>query len=400
MNKVYVRRSKYVEQVQPFIRQPLIKVLTGQRRVGKSYLLFQLMDTIQLSDDSANIIYISCEDIDFDFLDTAKALHNYVTEQLTSGNNYVFIDEIQEIPEFERAIRSLLLKEKVDIYITGSNANLLSGELATMLSGRYIEFQVFGLSYNEFLTFHQLESNQSAYENYAKYGGLPYLKHLELKDSLVNEYLSSIYNTILYRDVVSRYNVRNSDFLERLVRFLADNVGSPFSAKKISDYLKSQKVNISVNLVQNFIAHLKSAFIIEEVDRYDIKGKRIFEIGNKYYFSDLGLRNVIAGYRISDRAKLLENLVYNHLRYCGYKVYVGALQQYEIDFVCERNGEKLYVQVALHLSEQTTIEREFGNLLKIEDNYPKIVVSEDTFEGNSFEGILHIPILEFLQNDQ
>jgi Predicted ATPase (AAA+ superfamily) len=379
------------------MRKPLIKVLTGQRRVGKSYLLFQLMKQVTEEDPNAHIIYINREDMEFDFMKSAKELNEYVLSKLKKETrNYIFIDEIQDISEFEKALRSLLLDENNDIYITGSNAKMLSGELATYLSGRYVEFKVYSLSYSEFLQFHGLENNSRSYDLYSRFGGLPYLINLELKDEVVNEYLKSIYATIVFRDVVSRYNLRNSAFLEKLIQFLSENIGSLFSAKNISDYLKSQHATVSVNQIQNYVEYLANAFLIHRVGRYDLVGKRIFEIGEKYYFENIGIRNIIIGYRISDRAKILENIVYNHLLFRGYSVNVGISGPVEIDFVCEKGAEKLYVQVTLKLDSQKTIDREFGNLLKIQDNYPKIVVTEDDFQGNSYEGIKQVFIRDFL----
>jgi len=395
--KTIKKRDGYIARIIPFMRKPLIKVLTGQRRVGKSYLLFQLMEQVQNEDHDAHIIYINREDMEFDFMRTAADLNNYILANRKEGaRNYIFIDEIQDISEFEKALRSLLLDESNDIYITGSNARLLSGELATYLSGRYVEFKVYSLAYTEFLQFHELENNAASYDLYTRYGGLPYLINLELNDDVVNEYLKSIYSTIVFRDVVSRYNLRNTAFLERLIQFLSENIGSLFSAKNISDYLKSQHTQISVNQIQNYVEYLTNAFLIHRVGRYDLIGKRFFEIGEKYYFENMGIRNVIIGYRLQDRAKILENIVYNHLLYRGYSVKVGMSASSEIDFVCEKGAEKLYVQATLKLDSETTIEREFGNLLKVQDNYPKIVVSEDEFRGNSYEGIKHVFIRDFL----
>jgi uncharacterized protein len=370
--------------------------LSGQRRVGKSYLLFQLIHFVQSQDPTANIIYINKEDLQFDSIRDAASLNEYILSRSKQDvPNYIFIDEIQDISEFEKALRSLLLDQNNDLYITGSNANLLSGELATYLSGRYIEFKVYSLSYTEFLHFHQLEDSDLSLESYIKFGGLPYLIHLQLTETAF-EYLSSIYNTIVYRDVVSRYNLRNSQFLEKLIEFLAGNIGSLFSAKRISDFLKSQHTNIPANQIQQYCDHLANAFIVHEVSRYDIVGRRIFEIGSKFYFENTGIRNVITGYQLKDRGKLLENIVYNHLLYLGYDVKVGSFHALEIDFVCDRDNERLYIQVALRLDGQETIDREFGNLLAIADNYPKIVVSEDQFDGNTYQGIRHMRIRDFL----
>jgi uncharacterized protein len=391
-----IPRNAYIERIKPFIRKGLIKVLSGQRRVGKSYLLFQIIHFVQSQDPGANIIYINKEDLQFDQIRDAVSLNEYILSKSKSDvPNYIFIDEIQDIAEFEKALRSLLLDQNNDLYITGSNANLLAGELATYLSGRYIEFKVYSLSYSEFLQFHKLEDGDSSLESYIKLGGLPYLIHLDLNDNSL-EYLNSIYNTIVYRDVVSRYNLRNSQFLEKLIEFLADNIGSLFSAKRISDFLKSQHTKIPPNQIQQYCAHLANAFIIHEVSRYDIIGRRIFEIGSKFYFENTGIRNVITGYKLQDKGKLLENIVYNQLLYLGYDVKVGTFQAQEIDFVCERGNERLYIQVALHLDGQETIDREFGNLLAIPDNYPKIVVSEDHFNGNTYQGIRQMQIRDFL----
>lgn len=391
-----IPRDHYLQQVLPFVGQNLIKVLTGQRRVGKSFLLFQLMQRILEQDPSASVIYINKEDLQFDAIRNANDLNDYVTAHLRKGtHNYIFIDEIQDIENFEKALRSLLLNPENDLYITGSNATMLSGELATYLSGRYIEFTVYSLSYSEFLRFHALTDNDSHFELYLRFGGLPYLVNLPLADHAF-EYIKGVYSTIVYRDVVSRFSVRNTQFLEKLIQFLAGQIGSLFSAKRISDFLKSQRVNLAPNQIQQYVSHLASAFIIHEVGRYDLVGKRIFEIGHKYYFENTGIRNVISGYTAADRGKLLENVVYNHLAFCGYSVKVGALQTLEIDFMGERRNEKIYVQVALSLTEQETIAREFGNLLKIDDNYPKYVVSSDSFSGNTYQGIIHLTIREFL----
>ncbi|HEV3412525.1 MAG TPA: ATP-binding protein [Puia sp.] len=391
-----ISRRIYLERIQPFIRKGLIKVLSGQRRVGKSYLLFQLIQHIQSLEPAANIIYINKEDLQFDHLRNAETLNEYIlSKSVTQAPNYIFIDEIQDIIEFEKALRSLLLDQNNDIYITGSNANLLSGELATYLSGRYIEFKVYSLSYPEFLQFHKLEDNDQQLDLYMKFGGLPYLIHLNLNDDAF-EYLNSVYNTIIYRDVISRYNLRNTHILEKLVQFLADNTGSLFSAKRISDFLKSQHTNIAPNQIQQYCTYLTNAFIVHEATRYDLIGRRIFESGAKFYFENTGIRNAIIGYRLADRGKLLENLVNNHLLYLGYDVKIGALREKEIDFVCESKNERLYVQVALRLNDQTTIDREFGNLLAIPDNYPKIVVSEDQFTGNTYEGVKYMHIRRFL----
>lgn len=270
--------------------------------------------------------------------------------------------------------------------------------MATLLSGRFIEITIHSLSYEEFLLFHKLNVSDSSLNKYFKYGGLPYLIHLSLEDDVVFEYLKNIYSTIVFRDVIDRYGIRNIRFLEKLVFFLADNVGSLFSAKRISDFLKSQQIKISPNQIQVYIDYLANAFLIHRVERYDIIGKRLFEFGEKYYFENLGIRHAILGYKPQDMGKVLENIVYNHLVFLGWKVTTGNLNTEEIDFVCEKDGEKMYVQVSLRLNEENTINREFGNLLKIEDNYVKKVITMDAFSGNTYQGIEHVHIKDFLMN--
>lgn len=394
-----VKREDYLNRVLPFMDKNLIKVFTGQRRVGKSYLLFQIMDYLLERDPQAAIVYINKEDIAFSAIQTAQDLHDYVLQQKSNTTKtYVFIDEIQDIENFETALRSLLLHEDLDLYCTGSNAKLLSGDIAGYLSGRAIEMVVYSLSYTEFLVFHSLKDTDKTLEMYFKYGGLPYLKNLVLEEAVVFEYLKNIYNTIVYRDIINRFSIRNVSFLEQLVLFFASNIGSLFSAKKISDFLKSQHINMASNQVQTYSDYLVNAFLIHRVSRYDLIGKRIFETGEKYYFENFGIRNALWGYRLEDRAKIMENVVYNHLLFRGYQVQVGNLGPLEIDFVAQRTGERLYVQVALSINEPQTMEREFGNLKKINDNFPKVVVTLDGFQGNTHEGILTIDLRSFLLN--
>jgi predicted AAA+ superfamily ATPase len=397
MYPTFIPRTIYLDRIKPFIDKQIIKVLTGQRRVGKSYLLFQLMDYIKQQNPHASFLYINKEDLQFSFIKDASDLNEYVLSHQSAANKtYVFIDEIQEIKDFELALRSLLLNPSLDLYCTGSNADLLSGDIAGKLSGRSIEINIYSLSYLEFLLFHQLEDNEFSLDKYMRFGGLPYLKHLALEDDIVFEYLKNIYSTIVFRDIINRYKVRNTVFLEQLILFLASNTGSLFSAKRISDYLKSQQVKIAPNQVQLYLDHLSKAFLIHKVPRYDIEGKRIFEIGEKYYFENQGIRNALWGYRMEDRAKLMENIVFNHLLIQGYDVKVGNLGSLEIDFIAEKKGEKKYIQVALSMLDEKTIEREFGNLQKIKDNYPKLVITMDEFSGNTVEGIENIGLRRFL----
>jgi predicted AAA+ superfamily ATPase len=396
--KSYIERNSYIARMEPFIDRQLVKVLVGHRRVGKSYILYQLMDLIGKRNRQNNIIYIDKENIAFDEIKNYRQLHDFVLPKLKeNAGNYIFIDEVQLIDDFHIAVKSLAQYENNDIYLTGSNADMLSADLANELGGRYIEFPIYSLSYMEFLDFHKLENNDISLEKYIHYGGLPYLIHLPLnEDEVVLEYLRSIYSTIILKDVIQRKNIRNTYFLEQLTKFLAGNIGHLFSAKSISDFLKSQNDKSSSNQVSEYVNALTNSFLIHPVGRYDIVGKRLFERGEKYYFENTGICNIIAGYRRQDRANRLENVVYNHLLFCGYEIKVGTAAGKEIDFVCEKRGEKLYVQVTLELSREDTIEREFGNLLKINDNYPKVVVSAEQSFENSYEGIKHIYIRDFL----
>jgi predicted AAA+ superfamily ATPase len=391
-------RERYAAKIQPYVGKQLIKVITGQRRVGKSYILRQTMAHIRQLDAEAHIIYVDKESMAFAAIKTAEDLNSYVHQNAKQGvANYVFIDEIQEIAQFERAMRSLLGEARYDLYCTGSNAYMLSSELSTFLAGRHIEIPVTTLSYTEFLQFHQLNDTAQSLQHYLKYGGLPYLKHLTLTDEVVFGYLKNVYNTILYRDVVNRNAIRNMAFLETLILFLADNTGHLFSAKKISDFLKAQQTNIPVTQVIAYLNHLAAAFLVHRVGRVNVMGKKLFEVGEKVYFEDLGLRHAIFEYRLADIGKIMENAVYKHLLYDGFDVKVGQLGQAEVDFVGKRNGEYLYVQVCYLLQDEATVQREFGNLEKINDNYPKMVVSMDEFSGNTHNGIQHVHLRNFLK---
>jgi predicted AAA+ superfamily ATPase len=401
MNEYFIAREKYVEKIRAFIGKNVIKVITGQRRVGKSYILLQLIDEIKNSVVGANLIYINLELETFRHLKTSTDLYRYVSSKLVENYslNYLFIDEIQEIADFQNAVRSLLAEQKCDIFITGSNAHLLSGELATSLSGRYMNFEIHSLSYKEFQLFHKLENSQQTLEKYLTFGGLPFLKNLQLSDNQPFEYLKNVYSTILLKDVVARERIRNVAFLENLVSYLADNVGSLFSALNISKYLKNQQVDISTQVVINYLRTLVNSFFVHKVVRSDVAGMKIFEIGEKYYFEDLGLRNVISGFNaVKDIAKIIENAVYLHLIQCGYKVFAGRIGDKEIDFVGEKDGIKIYVQVSLTMLEEKTQEREFSSLLLIQDNYAKYIVTlNDMHIGNNYKGVQCLNLKEFLE---
>ncbi|MFP4025425.1 MAG: ATP-binding protein [Thiohalospira sp.] len=391
------KREKYHRRIEPYVNKQLIKVITGQRRVGKSYFIKQIKDNLHQEFPENQIIFIDKEKYEFDFLTDYHQFLEYVKDRSSDKMNYLFIDEVQEIQGFEKALRSLLSEGNYDIYCTGSNSAVFSGELATYLSGRQIEIRIHSLSFVEFIDIHQLPNNRDSLNSYIKYGGLPYLINLPWNDEVIFDYLKNIYATILFRDVISRNKIRDIPFLENIMQYLADNTGSVTSANKIADYMKSQKNSKSVPVIINYIDYIKQAYFIKGIRRQEIQGKKIFESGEKFYFTDLGLRNSILGYRPDDIGKIIENIVCNHLQYLGYSLYVGKNGQKEIDFIAKKNNEYVYIQVAYLLSSRKVIDREFGNLKQIPDNYPKYVVTMDDFPTTaSYDGIKHISLLEFL----
>jgi predicted AAA+ superfamily ATPase len=395
-----IDRPVYTKKISPFIGKGIIKVLTGQRRVGKSCILQQLMRVIKEKDPSANIISINMEFEEFRSIRNDEDLFGFLKDKfLPKVENYLFIDEIQDIAGFENVLRSLQAKESCDIFCTGSNAKILSGELSTYLSGRYIEFHIHSLSYTEFLLFHGLESRNQSLMLYLTYGGMPYLSRLSLNDELVFEYLRNIYSTILLKDVVKREGIRNIDFLETLALYAADNIGNLFSANNISKFLKSQRTDMSTTQVISYLKSLCNAYLINKVGRIDIDGIKKFEVGDKYFFEDLGLRNCFLGFNLQrDIHKLMENAVYLHLSLLQYEVFVGKNDTKEVDFVGIRQGKKVYIQVTYLMTDEKTMDREFGNLLSIKDNYPKYVVSLDDFnKGSDVQGIRHVHLSDFLK---
>ncbi len=397
------RRNYYLDLIRPFVDKPLIKVITGMRRVGKSYFLRQLIDEFKASGiPESNIHFIDKESLDFDFIKTYTDLNDSVLQALSgaSGPKYLFVDEVQEIREWEKAITSLAKREDVDIYITGSNAHLFSRELATLLSGRYVEFQIYPLSFNEFLQFRDEKQQgvEKEFENYVRFGGLPAIHHLDLNDETVFQYIESIYYTILLKDIVRRHEIRNVPLLENITAFLFANVGNLVTAKRITDYLKSQKISVGVETVQNYLSYFLHPFTAYKVSRFDIKGKRLLEINDKYYLGDVGLRHSILGFRESDISGILENIVFLELKRRGYKVTIGKFDTREVDFIAQKENEKMYVQVCYLLGSDETIRREFEPLAEIQDNYPKTVLSMDRVFGRDLEGIQRMNIIDFLLN--
>lgn len=386
-----------MDRIRPYIGKSIIKVLVGQRRVGKSYILKAIAQEIEKQHPEANIITINLEDFAFSHIIDAKTLHDEISARLLGGSmNYIFIDEAQEVADFDKVVRSLALDPHNDVYLTGSNSSMLSSEMASRLAGRSVEIHVHPLTYGEFLEFHSCNDSDDSLQAYLQYGGLPYLINLPERDTWA-EYLSVVTDAVVYRDVVNRHSLRNTDFLQRLLLYLSDNVGRIFTAKKIADYLKSQRVSTSVTGVQSYVGYIEDAFIVNRTRRWEIEGKRFFEIGEKIFFEDLGIRNSIVGYRPNDIAGLMENAVCNHLMSAGYKVKIGVLQSdREIDFIAEKNNECRYVQVALSVADEETAKREFGNLAKIPDNYEKTVVTLRESSPNTYNGIKMMALREFL----
>ncbi|MDR3260867.1 MAG: ATP-binding protein [Tannerella sp.] len=397
MPKSIIVRKEYSNRIQPFINKSLIKVLMGQRRVGKSYILLQLTEDIKKNDPEANIIFIDKELDEFSAIRNSKDLYTYVDTRLKEKGNYLFVDEVQEIDSFELCLRSLLNEGKCDIYCTGSNARLLSGELATHLAGRYVAFEIHSLSYLEFLEFHNLKNDNASLTQYLSIGGMPFLANFASDPSASFEYLKNVYSSILLKDVVARENIRNVSFLENLVSYLVDNTGNISSALNISKYLKSQRMNLTPQTVINYLHSLCNAFFVYRIPRADINGLKIFEVGEKYYFEDIGIRNAIRSFNFrKDVNKLMENVVCLHLLRNQYKVFVGKSGDREIDFIAEKNGKRSYIQVAYMLYDEATVEREFGNLMSINDQYPKMVVTMDEVAIENYKGIKQIHLREFL----
>ena len=393
-----INRPTYLSEIKNRLGKNMIVCLTGQRRVGKSSILKTLRD--ELLQTSANVIYIDKEKSDFDSIENYVQLNDYIKQRLNqSSHNYVLIDEVQDIEGFQKTLGNYYDNDNIDIVVTGSNAKMFSGELATLLSGRYFRVHIGSLSYPEFLTFHELGDNESSLNKYLNIGGLPNLRLLPIDDrSAVNDYLQSIYSTIVLKDVVQREGIRNVSFLEKLSRYIADNIGKLFSSSNIAGFMSHENEDIASTTVKNYMRSLCNAYIINKVERWDIHGKQILSTNEKYYFEDLGLRNILtSGNRRFDIEKLLENAVYLHLKSMGYNVNIGALRAGEVDFVASKGDDRFYIQVAYLIGSQETYDREFGTLLKIKDNYPKFVISMDPFYSDmSYDGIKHLPLRTFL----
>lgn len=400
-----IERNSYTDIIKPFIGKPVIKIITGMRRVGKSKLLELIQKQIKSLKKNSEILSINMESLEYDFIKNYNDLYKYVKNKFgnSSKQKFLFVDEIQVIDKWEKAVNSLLSENIADIYITGSNAYMFSKELATNLTGRYITVEVFPLTFGEFLDFRQesgvkISVPEYEFNLFLKYGGLPAIHNFELADEIIYEYLYNIYNTIILKDVVSRNKIRDTPNLFAITKYVFDNCGNITSGKNISDFFKSQNIKISTDTVINYISHLIEANLIISAERYDIKGKKYLEHSAKYYMGDIGLRNGLIGYREKDISGILENIVFLQLKNRRYKVAVGKLDGTEIDFIAENSDGKIYIQVSYMLNSKKTIEREFQPLEAVSDNYPKYILSLDKFQKIERNGIIHQNLIDFLLN--
>ena len=395
-----ILRQSYLDKIEHHLGKDTIIILTGQRRIGKSYILRLFKDKVS-KEAGANVIFIDKEKHEFDEIKTYRDLNAYIDERRNKAmKNYILVDEIQDIEEFEKSVRSYYEEPDVEIVVTGSNSKMLSRDLSTLIGGRYKEIYIQALSYEEFMLFHQLSDSDDTLAKYIQFGGLPGLVKMGLDEQDAREYQLDVYHTVLLKDVIMRNQIRNVPFLENLVRFLADNTGKIISANSIAKYMKSQGDSITSAVIINYMKFLCEAYLIHKVNRYDIHGKKLFESNDKFYFEDNGLRNTLAGgSREGDVEKVIENIIYNHLVRLGYEVTVGQLIAGEIDFVCKKpEGQRVYVQASYIISDEATREREFGNLRAIKDNYPKYVISMTPLVGRQdSNGITHIHLRRFLK---
>lgn len=400
-------RNIYLTKIAQFIDKPFIKVITGIRRCGKSSLLFMLKETIiKRGIEQDQIIYLNFESFENSDIMEAKLLYNHVKNKITNQKKYyLLLDEIQEVKEWEKAVNSFLVDFNIDIYITGSNSHLLSSELATLIAGRYVEFQIQTLSFQEYLQFHKAyntndQTIQDAFNQYLRMGGFPVIHTGTYTFETAYKIVYDIYSSAVLRDTIQRHQIRDIELLERVIKYVFDNIGNSFSGKNIADYFKSQQRKIDLNTVYNYLNALESAFIIHRIPRYDIKGKEILKTQEKYFVGDTSLIYAVMGYKDRLIGGILENIVMLELKRRDYKVYIGKIGTKEIDFIVEKGNSKVYIQVAYLLPEQSTIDREFSPLLEIKDNYPKYVVTMDPIWTDNIEGIKHVNIAEFLLMDE
>ena len=396
-----LQRPEYLQQVRHYFGKETIIVLTGQRRVGKSYVLMALRDWLAGAGDN-NVIYINKEKKDWDDIVTYRDLNAYVEKRyVPEKQNYILIDEVQEIGSFEKSVRHWRTEANTELVLTGSNAETLSSDLSTLLGARYHEVYIQALTYKDFIRFHQLEEGEEALSLYIHSGGLPGLVKYDIRDeNEVYSYAQDVLNTALVKDVIIKHKIRNVPFLYNLIRFLADSTGKLVSATRISQYMKGQKSAVSIELVLKYLKYLCDAYIVTKVSRFDIRGKRLLQSNDKFYFEDTGIRNsCVETRRDQDIEKVIENIVYHQLIHDGYKVNVGQLLAGEVDFACVKDRQRVYIQVAYIIGSDQTRQREFGALKGIADNYPKYVISMTPLVSrNDDEGIRHISLREFLLN--
>lgn len=394
-------RDRYLNQLIAFYGAELIRVITGMRRSGKSSLLKLYRNWLvnEKQIEEKNIVYINFESLKYANLTESQSLYDYVCgiSAQVGTKVYLLFDEIQNVKDWEKAVNALRVDCDCEIVLTGSNARLLSGELATLLAGRYVEIQMFPLSFDEFLEFRKSsgEDIHKSFDAFLRFGGLPGLHELQASPRATSQYLSDVFNSVLLKDVVSRNNIRDSELLNRIIQFIFDNVGSTFSAKNISDFLKSQGRKLGVETIYNYLDYLENAFVIERVKRFDLKGRKYLETQEKIYAADVGIRNSVLGYRPTDIAGILENLVYLKLRQKGFSVSVGKSGTSEVDFVASKDGAVLYVQVCYQLTLEN-LEREVSPLRQIKDNYPKLVLTLSDLMTGDIEGIKIRNLIDFL----
>lgn len=397
-----IPRKRYIEKIWPFVDKEVVKVLTGIRRCGKSVLLGLIQEELKhrgVAD--SQILAFNFEEMDHAALYNSKTLHAAVLarEKEQPGLRYLFFDEIQEVADWEKCVNSLLATHRFDIYLTGSNASLLSGELATYLAGRYVEIRVFPFSFEEFLALNRSEdpllSIEALFERYVQIGGFPFLRHFREEPAAISMYLRDIYSSVLIKDVVKRNQIRDVDLLERIIMYVLAHVGETFSANGISKYFKSEGRNVATETVLNQLRGCGDAFLFHRIPRMDLIGRQILQVNEKYYIADHGIRQAVYGNNQRDIQRILENIVCLEMLRRGYTVRIGRIGAREVDFVCEKADQRIYLQVAYLLASDETIEREFGSLLEIRDNYPKIVLSMDRFNFGR-EGILHRYLPDFL----
>lgn len=401
-----ILRPNYINQINAFIDKPQIKIITGIRRSGKSTFLKILKnELIDRNIDEAQIVLINFESFNFSGISDGSKLYQYVKKIITKNKkHYLLFDEIQEVKDWEKAVNSFLVDFDVDIYITGSNSHLLSSELATYLTGRYVEIPIYTLSFIEYLAFrkHYFKENDSEkneFINYLKLGGFPVIHTVNYTEDTAYKVVHDIYSSVILRDTIQRYKVRDVELFERVVKYAFDNIGNTFSGKSVADYFKNQQRKIDINTVYNYLHGLEGAFILYRLSRFDIKGKEILKTQEKFYVSDISLIYATMGYKQQMIAGLLENIVFLELKRRGFTIYIGKLGSKEIDFIAEKKGERIYLQVCYKLDNEQTIEREFGNLLLIDDNYPKMVISMDEFWQGTIQGVKHYYITDFLMSE-